>query len=109
MTKSILIVGDSGVGKTSFVDKYCYNIFNKKHFATIAINESEKDSYKLYDYPGEDKYDFITNIKEAKLNSINVAIIMYELNNKASYKNVEMWTELVHELKKKIPINPQYP
>lgn len=34
----VMVLGDSGVGKSSILDMYCENKFDNKYFPTIAID-----------------------------------------------------------------------
>ena len=51
----IIVIGDSGVGKTSLLNQYCYNKFDKKINPTIGCDfisktfqlNNEKDEIKL--------------------------------------------------------------
>ena len=66
----IIVIGTSGTGKTSFVDKWTKNIFNNTYKATIVSEFGFKifeDGEKLYrihlwDIAGEDKNAVVTKI-----------------------------------------------
>ena len=44
----IIVIGTSGTGKTSFVNKWTKNIFNETYKATIV----SEFGFKIYDYEG---------------------------------------------------------
>ena len=46
----IIVVGDSGVGKTSFLNRYCYGNFSKTTNPTIGCDFSMK---VISDYQGK--------------------------------------------------------
>ena len=66
----IIIIGNSGAGKTSFVNKWTKNIFNETYQATIVsefgfkIFEVDGKIYRiqLWDLAGQDKDAMITKI-----------------------------------------------
>ena len=66
----IIVIGSSGTGKTSYVNKWTKNIFNDKYKATIVsefgfkIFEHEGKLYRiqLWDLGGQDKNSTITKI-----------------------------------------------
>ena len=45
----IIVIGKSGTGKTSFVNKWTKNIFSENYKATIV----SEYGYKIYDYNGK--------------------------------------------------------
>ena len=66
----IIVIGTSGTGKTSFVNKWTKNIFNETYKATIVsefgfkIFENEGKLYRiqLWDLAGQDKNAMVTKI-----------------------------------------------
>ena len=38
----IIIIGDSGVGKTNILTRFCQNIFKDSHVATIGVDFKTK-------------------------------------------------------------------
>ena len=66
----IIIIGNSGAGKTSFVNKWTKNTFEEKYKATIVsefgfkVFENEGKLYRiqLWDLGGQDKNSTITKI-----------------------------------------------
>ena len=66
----IIVIGTSGTGKTSFVNKWTKNIFNETYKATIVsefgfkIFDYEGKLYRiqLWDLAGQDKNAMVTKI-----------------------------------------------
>ena len=66
----IIVIGSSGTGKTSYVNKWTKNIFKEEYQATIVsefgfkIFEHEGKLYRiqLWDLAGEDKNSTVTKI-----------------------------------------------
>ena len=66
----IIVIGSSGSGKTSFVNKWTKNIFNEEYKATIVsefgfkVFEHEGKLYRIqiWDLAGQDKNATVTKI-----------------------------------------------
>ena len=66
----IIVIGSSGTGKTSFVNKWTKNTFEEKYKATIVsefgfkVFENEGKLYRiqLWDLAGQDKNAMVTKI-----------------------------------------------
>ena len=66
----IIVIGNSGTGKTSFVNKWTKNIFSEKYKASIVsefgfkIYEKDWKLYRvqLWDLAGKDKNAMVTKI-----------------------------------------------
>ena len=83
----IIIVGDSGTGKTSFVNKYILNKFADTYQATIATQFSSKIleidgiTYRIqfWDIAGQDRSATTTNIFCKNTNGV---VLCCEINDK---------------------------
>jgi len=92
----IIVVGDSGVGKTNLINRFASDKFDTNSKATIGVEfvykalKINKDVIKVevWDTAGEERYRAITSsyYKGAK-----GAIIVYDITNEDSFKNVEIW------------------
>ena len=92
----IIVVGDSGVGKTNLINRFASDKFDTNSKATIGVEfvykalKINKDIIKVevWDTAGEERYRAITSsyYKGAK-----GAIIVYDITNEDSFKNVEIW------------------
>ena len=92
----IIVVGDSGVGKTNLINRFASDKFDTNSKETIGVEfvykalKINKDVIKVevWDTAGEERYKAITSsyYKGAK-----GAIIVYDLTNEESFKNVEIW------------------
>ena len=66
----VILIGESGTGKTSFVNKWTKNTFEEKYKATIVsefgfkVFENEGKLYRiqLWDLAGQDKNAMVTKI-----------------------------------------------
>ena len=64
----IITLGDSGVGKTSIINRYVKNIFNDNNPSTVGVSFAIKELYinkqkirlKLIDTCGQERYKALT-------------------------------------------------
>ena len=107
MTNSfkIAILGDSGVGKTTFLTRLITNQFVRtyqptigKETRTLKVNCSGKDiEFECVDYSGQEKCKLITFDDD-----ISGCIIMFSVTSRISYKNLNFWKSKIGN--KNIPI-----
>ena len=101
----ILTLGESSVGKTSFILRYTENTFSEIYLTTMGIDFKtkviklkNKKTYSVlfYDTAGQEKYRSIS------LNVIKNAqgvILMYDITNKKSFESITRWMESIREIK----------
>jgi small GTP-binding protein len=100
-----ILIGDSGVGKTSILTKCTMNEFTKKHSPTIGVDFGTKiakvgeQNYKLYiwDTAGQEIYKTIT--KSYYKNS-NCVILVYDITNRQSFINLPLWLSSINNIVK---------
>ena len=101
---NILVLGDTSVGKTSFIIRYTENAFQDIYLATTGFDFQTKEitikekQFKLlfYDTSGEERY------KSIALNVIkhsNGVILMYDIKKKSSFNSIPEWIESIKEVK----------
>jgi Ras-related protein Rab-12 len=102
----LIIIGDSGVGKTSFMDRFIEGgngaDFKNSFNPTVGIDfkvknvEINKKRIKLqiWDTAGQEKFNSITT---AYYRSARGAIIMYDVTRPTSFKSIDKWFTLMQE------------
>ena len=98
----IIIVGDSGTGKTSFVNKYILNKFDESYQATIAtqfnfkIIEIGEVIYRIqfWDLAGQDRSTGTTKLFTKDSNGI---VFCCEVNNQESRNNIIKWKDSIEQ------------
>ena len=88
---TVMIVGDGGVGKTNLIEKLFNKPFERRYIDTENITTYKKGGLTIYDWPGQIKY----NIRFDK--KIDLYIIMYDVTNTPSYKNIGFWKRKKNE------------
>ena len=98
----ILILGDSGVGKTSILIKYINNKFDESHIATIGVDYMDKTikykninvKWQIWDTSGQEKF---RSIARNFYRNSDAIFIVFDLNNKDTYNSIKQWINDVEE------------
>ena len=102
MTLKILIVGDSSVGKTNFINRFIENKFNNNYMTTSGIDlktanleiKNKNIRIQIWDTAGQEKYKAITKNLFLKVMG---AIIIFDITNEKSFNNLKNWVQMVKE------------
>ena len=98
----VILLGDSGVGKTCIINRYINDEFNPNSKTTLGSNASSKVikrgqvSYilNLWDTTGQEKYHSITNLF---IKGSNIVILVYSIDLLLSFKGLDYWYKSVQE------------
>ena len=96
----LLILGDSGVGKSSILIRYTEEKFNHSHIATIGLDfktktieiDGKKLEMQVWDTAGTEKFRVITRTYYQGSSGI---IIAYDCSDQRSFDNVSKWLEQI--------------
>ncbi len=100
----IVLIGESGVGKTSIISQFIDQIFQNDQQSTIGGTFSSKTvkcgngkilKLEIWDTAGQERYRSVTKMfyKDA-----NAAILVYDITNKFSFEELQKyWIEQVKE------------
>ena len=92
----VVVVGDSGVGKTNLIKRFITNTFSENSKATVGVEFISK-SYKInnqvfkiemWDTAGQERYKSIT---AAYYKGAKGALIVYDTTQKTSFENIDKW------------------
>ena len=92
----IIVIGDSGVGKSCLTNRATTNLFEDTYSATVGFEflsfnvkiEEKVVKLQIWDTCGQELYrSLITNFYR----NSSLAIIVYAINSKDSFENIEMW------------------
>jgi len=95
-TYKLLLVGDGGTGKTTFVKRHKSGEFEKKYIATVGAEVhpilfyTNKGNVKfvIWDTAGQEK---LGGLRDGYYIQSNAAIIFFDVTARATYKNVNKW------------------
>lgn len=96
----LLVIGDSGIGKTCLLLRFADDTFTTSHLPTIGVDfkiktiEVDRKQVKLqiWDTAGQERYKTITQTYYKGAMGI---IIAYDCTDEDSFNNVMMWLEQV--------------
>ena len=92
----VILLGDSGVGKTCIINRYINNKFESNIENTVCSSYSTKQVIKnnilyrlnLWDTIGQEKYNSITNIF---IKGSNIVILVYSIDSLSSLQGLDFW------------------
>ena len=103
----IILIGNSGVGKTSFFRKLSTGDFAETNIATIGVekisfdiniindnNEKKRIDISLFDTAGQEKFRALTRQYYKGTDGV---LLLYDIADKKTFVNVEMWIDSLNE------------
>jgi len=96
----LVFVGDSNVGKTSIISRFMYDHFDENYDATIGIDFLAKTHtvkektvrLQLWDTAGQERF---RSLIPSYIRDSSVAVVVYAINNPASFQAVDKWVDEV--------------
>ena len=98
ITCKVVLVGESGVGKTSIINRYLNNTYNENQKSTFAPKFKNKVlkypeynksiSFDIWDTAGQEAYRSIT--KNFYVNAA-IGIMVYDIRNRESFENIKKY------------------
>ncbi|XP_036616580.1 EF-hand calcium-binding domain-containing protein 4B [Trichosurus vulpecula] len=98
----IIFVGNSSVGKTSFLRRFCDGRFSPGTAATVGLDYQVKTlkvdksqvALQLWDTAGQERYRCITQQFFRKADGV---IVMYDITDKQTFLSIRQWLTSVEE------------
>ena len=92
----VVVVGDSGVGKTNLIKRFISNEFSLDSKATVGVEFISKNyninnkiiKIEIWDTAGQERYKSITS---AYYKGAKGAMIVYDVTNQTSFNNIDKW------------------
>jgi len=105
----LVLVGDGGVGKTTFVKRHLTGEFEKKYNATVGVEVHPLQFqtnrglivYNVWDTAGQEKFG---GLRDGYYIGGQCAIIMFDVTSRITYKNVPNWHKDLIRVCENIPI-----
>jgi small GTP-binding protein len=96
MIFKVVLIGDSGVGKSNILLRYLKNEFSFESKATVGVEFGSKkfdlNGYKIkaqiWDTAGQERYKSITN---AYYKGAKGALLVYDITRKETFDSVDRW------------------
>ncbi|XP_074300029.1 ras-related protein Rab7-like [Silene latifolia] len=94
----VIILGDSGVGKTSLVQRYVHKKFNQKFKPTIGADfitreiqiEGKLVTLQIWDTAGQERFQ---SLGPAFFRGADSCVLVYDVNDKKSFNSLQMWRD----------------
>ena len=105
----LVLVGDGGVGKTTFVKRHLTGEFEKRYIATLGV---EVHPMPFFTNHGQIKFNVWDTAGQEKLGGLrdgyyiggNCGIIMFDVCSRITYSNVPKWYKDLTRVCEAIPI-----
>lgn len=96
----VIIIGDSGVGKTNILTKFCDGVFKDSYVATIGVDfklktvnlDQSKVKLQIWDTAGQERF---RNITQTYYKGAAGIILAYAINNKQTFKSIGSWIKQI--------------
>merc|ERR1719222_892446 len=105
----LVLVGDGGVGKTTFVKRHLTGEFEKKYIATLGVEvhpmpfftNHGQVNFNVWDTAGQEK---LGGLRDGYYIGGNCGIIMFDVCSRITYSNVPKWYKDLTRVCEAIPI-----
>ena len=107
----IITLGNSAVGKSSFILKYTDNSFSQEYLSTLGVDYKHKKiklkngkdvRVRIFDTAGQERFKSVSLSFIRKADGV---ILMYDISDLDSFKAVDNWIKSIRETgKEKLPI-----
>jgi len=96
----LILIGDSGVGKSCLLLRFTEDSFQKTFVSTIGVDfksrtielEGKKIKLQIWDTAGQERFSTITGSYYRGAHGI---IVVYDVTNQESFENVKRWLEVI--------------
>jgi len=92
----VVILGDSGVGKSNILTRFTSNEFNMNSKTTIGVEFATKGMYieekyikaQIWDTAGQEKFRAVTSVY---YRGAMGALLVYDITKESSFQNLQIW------------------
>nr|QBK89590.1 MAG: Ras family GTPase [Pithovirus LCPAC001] len=95
-TYKLLVTGDTGTGKSTFINRHLTGYFERSYIPTVGISTNQLKFhtnkgpiiFNVYDCSGSDEHK---ELREKCYVDADAVLIFFDVTSKLSYKNVSKW------------------
>ena len=108
LTCKVVLLGESGVGKTSIISRYINNTFKSQLMSTPGANfvtknvimedENQSIKFEIWDTAGQERY---RSLAKVFYKNAAVCVLVYDITRKTSFDAIKNYW--VKELKENVP------
>ncbi len=107
----LIIIGDSGVGKSNYLYRFVEERFCPVHEATIGFDyksklcslpkSKKKVKFQIWDTAGQEKY---MSINKNLFQRVQGIILMYDITSQKTFDNLRQWMNVINQLAGEMPL-----
>eukprot|EP01119_Soliformovum_irregulare_P021014 TRINITY_DN68_c0_g1_i1.p1 TRINITY_DN68_c0_g1~~TRINITY_DN68_c0_g1_i1.p1 ORF type:complete len:225 (-),score=72.53 TRINITY_DN68_c0_g1_i1:80-754(-) len=99
----VVVIGDSGVGKTNIISRFTDNEFNVENKATIGVEfghaeiefgQDKKAKVQIWDTAGQERFRAVTR---GYYRGAVGALLVFDITKGTTFKNIEKWLQELRE------------
>ena len=98
----VVFLGESGVGKSSLIDRYFKDRFDEKISKTLVgslfthrIDYAEKNYvFEIWDTPGSQNLRALTKLF---MNDVKIVVLVYDITIKSTFLELQHWLDIILE------------
>ena len=99
----VVLIGESGVGETSIIQRFTSNTFSSTQSSTGGANfvekemniENQKIKFEIWDTAGQEKF---RSLAKVFYNNASVCVMVYDITNKRSFDELKsFWADNVRD------------
>ena len=108
LTCKVVLIGESGVGKTSIISRYMSNTFKSQLMSTPGANfvkktvimedENKSINFEIWDTAGQERY---RSLAKVFYKNATVCVLVYDITRKASFEAIKNYW--IKEIKENAP------
>ena len=94
----IILIGNSGVGKSCIINRYTREVFEENYKCTIGVDflmktieiDGKTVKLQIWDTAGQEKY---RSMSASYYRGANVAFVVFDITNRDSFNSLPSWIE----------------
>ena len=99
----VIIIGDSGVGKTNLLLQFCDGLFQDSYVATLGVDfklknlelDGHRVKLQIWDTAGQERF---RNITKSFYKGAHGIILTYSITEPSSFAHIENWVDQIREV-----------
>ena len=103
LSYKVIFLGDTAVGKTSLIFRFCEDKYDEAFTATIGIDiktknyiyQDKKIELDIWDSAGQERYK---SLAKNSFQGADGIILVYDLSNKKTFQNIKVWYNHIKDM-----------
>ena len=100
ITLKYIVIGDSGVGKTNLLVRYCEDAFHSDYLSTIGVDfkikriqhAGQSVTLNIWDTAGQERF---RNITKSFYKGAHGIVLSYSITDPVSYQHISSWVDQI--------------